>query len=86
MLHRLADLLEQSLEELAQAESRDQGECGALGKGQYNYSDAGDAYPPSSRSGDLLSLSRNGWDSGTSSILAPWAHRASPHLCVSWPR
>lgn len=29
VLHRLADLLEQSLEELAQAESKDQGEAGA---------------------------------------------------------
>lgn len=34
VLHRLADLLEQSLEELAQAESRDQGECGAQCKVQ----------------------------------------------------
>lgn len=30
VLHRLADLLEQSLEELAQAESKDQGESGRL--------------------------------------------------------
>lgn len=30
VLHRLADLLEQSLEELAQAESKDQGERGRI--------------------------------------------------------
>ena len=30
VLHRLADLLEKSLEDLAQAESRDQGECSRL--------------------------------------------------------
>lgn len=46
VLHRLADLLEQSLEELAQAESKDQGEqskgqgecgliCGAVSAGTF---------------------------------------------------
>lgn len=83
MLYQLADLLEQSLEELAQAESRDQGEGCALWKVQYDYSDAGDSYPHSSCRVTWCLLTTMDGDSGHFHSGPPGpirlAHTCAPH-------